>query len=233
MEHPRLNDAEARILGVLVEKSFTTPDQYPLSLNALRNGCNQKSNRDPVTSFVEAEVTVGLQGLVPKHLAGKVMEAGSRVEKFRHTANQALGVNARQLAVLAELLMRGPQAQGELRARVHRMVATATLPELQEAIDALIAAGLAQRVAPLPGSRAARYAQCLCPGLHAGAEPAAAVAAPSSSAPARAEASAPPSIASTPEAPEASSALELRVAALEREVAELRESLDELLTRPS
>lgn len=227
MERPRLNDVEARVLGVLVEKSFTTPDHYPLSLNALRNGCNQKSNRDPVTSYVEAEVVVGLQGLVPKHLAGKVVEAGSRVEKYRHTASDALGVKPRELAVLAELLMRGPQAQGELRARVHRMVPTATLPELQEALDDLIAAGLVRRAAPAPGSRAPRFAQLLGPDLHAESGSGASTEA------AEPEPTAPRPAPSPPPLREESPGLEDRVASLERDVRALREALEELQTRPS
>lgn len=161
-----LNDAEARVLGVLVEKALTTPDNYPLSLNALVNGCNQKSNRDPVTDLVEAEVVVALQGLTPKGLAGRVVQAGSRVEKFRHTANATLDVDDACLAVLAELLMRGPQSQGELRARVNRMAPTPTLPELQDRLQLLIARGFVERVAPAPGSRAERFAQRLAPGLH-------------------------------------------------------------------
>ena len=223
MSHPTLNDVEARVLGVLVEKAFTTPDHYPLSLNAIRVGCNQKSNRDPVTSYVEAEVVVGLQGLVPKHLAGKVMEAGSRVEKFRHTAKEGLRLDDGELAVLAELLMRGPQAQGELRARVHRMVPTATLPELQARLDALGEKGLVERIAPAPGSRAPRFLQLLSPGLH-DVEPRA-------GAPAAATPSDPAASSAVSESAGASAplGLEARVAEVERELAALRETVEGLL----
>jgi len=229
MTKPTLNDVEARILGVLIEKAFTTPDQYPLSLNAIRTGCNQKSNRDPQVDFVEAEVVVGLQGLVPKHCAGKVHEAGSRVEKYRHTAGNALGVEPGELAVLAELLMRGPQTQGELRARVHRMVPTPTLPELQARLESLQAKGLVESVAPLPGSRAGRHAQRLSPGLHA-TEPAPATGTPVAPAPRANPASAAPDRQSSMEP---NSVLERRVETLENEVKDLRAQLEGLLSELS
>ena len=214
---PRLNDAEARVLGVLIEKSLTTPNGYPLSLNATVNGCNQKSNRFPVTRFVEAEVTVALQGLVPKGLAGRVMGAGSRVEKFRHTANAALDLDDGCLSVLAELLLRGPQSPGELRARVHRMTSTKTLEILASRLDDMLAAGYVARVAPAPGTRAERYVQLLAPDLHAlDATP---VSEPS-------EASRP-----TPAAEPAGTSLEGRVKRLESQVREMGAKLDDLLTR--
>src|SRR5687768_5704520 len=118
---PELNAHEARLLGVLFEKERTTPDQYPLSLHALTAGANQNSNRDPMTDWSEAEVFVGVTGLMQKGLAGKVAPAGSRVEKFRHNARETLALDDRKLAILSELLMRGPQTQGELRARASRM----------------------------------------------------------------------------------------------------------------
>lgn len=210
-EIPRLLDIEARVLGVLIEKSLTMPDSYPLSLNALTNGANQKSNRHPVTSHAEGEVFVALEGLTVKGLAGRVVGAGSRVEKFRHAAADRLRLAPGPLAVLAELLLRGPQAPGELRARVHRMVATASLAELAPHIETLVEKGYAMRLAPAPGSRAERYVQKLCPELHP-LEGASAAATP---APAQTPAS------STP-------ALEARLEALEQEVARLRAELDEL-----
>ena len=112
-----LNGHEARALGVLIEKAFTTPDQYPLSLNATTNGCNQKSNRDPVTDFSEAEVRIALQGLRMKGLAGQSVPAGSRVERWRHNAMETLGIGEREAAVLAELLLQvlSAQAPGEVQ----------------------------------------------------------------------------------------------------------------------
>jgi uncharacterized protein YceH (UPF0502 family) len=219
MSLPKLNSHEARVLGVLIEKAQTTPEQYPMSLNAATAGANQKSNRHPVTDYLEAEVDVALQGLAAKLLAGKVVPSGSRVEKFRHNASETLGLDDAHLAVLAELLMRGPQQPGELRARAQRMAPTPTLDDLMGRLERLIAAGYVRRLAPTPGSRAERYAQLLCPEAHPVDEAAGAVAVPAASAPLR---------ASHPAAP-ASSGLEARVAALEAEVRELRAELDRLL----
>jgi uncharacterized protein YceH (UPF0502 family) len=210
---PKLNDAEARVLGVLIEKSLTTPDNYPLSINATINGCNQKSNRHPQVSFVEAEVVLALQGLVPKFLAGKIISAGSRVEKFKHTAVKTLGLDAEHLAILAELMMRGPQAAGDLRARVHRMASTPTLADLAPRLDTLVERGLLRTAPPAAGSRAARFAQMLCPDLHP-------IEAGEASAPAPGR-----SQAGTPASP----GLASRVERLENEVAQLRESLQGLL----
>jgi uncharacterized protein len=223
---PRLNDAEARVLGVLIEKSLTTPNGYPLSLNSAVNGCNQKSNRDPQTSFVEAEVVVALQGLVPKGLAGRVMRAGSRVESFRHTAHAGLGLEDGELAILAELLLRGPQAQGQLRARVDRMSPTPTLEELRARLDGLVTAGFVARVAPPPGTRAEHFVQLLAPDLHApgaAAKPELFAALASSASldsgePAESEGPAPP-------------ALEERMQRLETKVEEMGAKLDGLLAQ--
>ncbi len=160
-----LNAHEARVLGVLVEKSFTTPDQYPLSLNAATTGSNQKSNRNPVVVFSMAEVTVALQGLQMKQLAGASFPAGGRVEKWRHSAKEHLGLDDRSLAVLTELLIRGPQAPGELRTRASRMCPVATLDALSQVLDGLIAKGFAKRVPPGAGSRVERFGQCLAASL--------------------------------------------------------------------
>jgi uncharacterized protein len=166
MAQIQLNGHEARVLGVLIEKALTTPDQYPLSLHAATTGANQKNNRWPVTDYTEPEVHVALQGLVMKHLAGRVVAAGSRVDKYRHSAQEALGVDDAHLAVLAELLMRGPQQPGELRARVDRMAAVQAPEALQARLAKLIEKGYVKRVPPQPGERAERYVQVLCPDLH-------------------------------------------------------------------
>ena len=155
-----LNGHEARTLGVLVEKAFTTPDQYPLSLNALTNGCNQKSNRAPVTDYSEAEVTVALTGLRHKHLAGASLGAGSRVERWRHNALEGLKVGERALAVLAELLLRGPQAPGELRTRCNRMRSVPSQEDLAQVLAELEGLGMVERIR---GGRADRWGQTLCP----------------------------------------------------------------------
>lgn len=163
----QLNAHEARLLGVLFEKERTVPDQYPLSLNALTAGANQKNNRAPTTDWSEAEVLVGLTGLIHKGLAGKHNVAGSRVEKFRHNAREALSLDDAKLALLAELLMRGPQTAGELRTRASRMCELGSLEQVASRIAALCAAGLARRIEPGPGSRVERWMQLLAPDLHA------------------------------------------------------------------
>ena len=224
-----LNAHEARVLGVLIEKAFTTPDQYPLSLNALTNGCNQKSNRAPVTDYSEAEVTVALTGLRHKHLAGASLGAGSRVERWRHNALEGLKVGERALAVLAELLVRGAQAPGELRTRASRMRGLASLEELQKALDELAEQGLVRRVA---GGRADRWTQTLCPESgpaagegsmpsSSGAPVSSASAGPASSGPA----SSGPSGGGTSGASPSHDSPEERVARLERQLAQLAEQL--------
>ena len=212
-----LDPLEARVLGVLVEKELTTPDQYPLSENALTSGCNQKSNRDPVMDLSLAEVRLTIEGLRLKGLVGATHQAGGRVERYHHSARPVLGVDGTALAVLTELLLRGAQSPGELRARVSRMSAVGSLPELTRELEALESRGLVRRLAPLPGSRAARYEQLLC-------------------------SSAASPVAETPAVdrgtegdpvgpPAARPGLEARVAAVENEVARLRRSLDGLAAR--
>jgi uncharacterized protein len=156
-----LNGHEARVLGVLIEKGYCTPDQYPLTLNATTNGSNQKSNRHPVTDYSEAEVVIALTGLKFKHLVGASTPAGSRVEKYRHNAAEHLKLGDRELAVLAELLLRGPQAQGELRQRANRMRSIPGLDELSQVLASLMERGFVKRLPPAPGSRAERYGQLI------------------------------------------------------------------------
>ena len=158
----RLNEVEARLLGVLIEKEKTTPDGYPLTLNALRAAANQKSNRDPVVSWSEAEILVGVQGLVAKDLAEHLPPGtGARVERWSHRSADKLSLDSAQLAVLAELLLRGAQAPGELRQRANRMHALTSLADLTFVTDKLLARGLIRRLAPGAGSRAERWQHCL------------------------------------------------------------------------
>jgi len=218
-----LNAHEARVLGVLIEKALTTPDQYPLSLNATTNGCNQKSNRDPVVDFSEAEVTVGLQGLLHKHLGGSGYPSGGRVEKHHHNAQEHLSLDKHGLAVLAELLLRGPQAPGALRTRASRMQTFEDLEQLGRTLESLQAAGMVRRLPPAPGSRAERYVQLLAPDLHLDEGPVPSTPSPASVAPA--------SVPSSPAPPPAlggSNPLETRLTALETEVASLRAALSDL-----
>ncbi len=214
-----LNPHEARVLGVLIEKALTTPDQYPLSLNAITNGCNQKSNRDPMVDFSEAEVRVGLQGLLHKHLAGSGFPAGGRVEKHHHNARANLSLDVHELAVLGELLLRGPQAPGALRTRASRMQGFEDLEHLGRTLDSLQAAGLVRRLPPAPGSRAESYVQLLAPDLHLGED-----LIPDTPSPA--------TLAPTPTAGVSTGGgsvpVETRLTALESEVASLRRSLAHL-----
>jgi uncharacterized protein YceH (UPF0502 family) len=209
----RLDPNEARVFGVLIEKALTTPDQYPLTVNSATNGANQKSNRDPVLALSEDEVAAALEHLEQKYMARKVFPMNSRVEKFCHNGKDALNLEAAGLAVLAELLMRGPQTPGDLRARAARMVAVDSLDQLAGILNTLVERGFVQRLPPLPGSRAERYVQLLSPGLHPLEPPAGAYAA----SPRPVEPAAP--------------GLTERVAALEAEVARLREQLQALADR--
>lgn len=226
-----LNEHEQRALGVLIEKQLSTPDQYPLSLNALRAGCNQKSNREPVTDYSEAELIVALQGLEAKGLSQRLPAGfGSRVERFEHSLEAALAITDKaQLAVLAELLVRGPQAPGELRQRASRMRKLGDLAELGFVLDKLAFQKLVKRLPPGLGSRSERWGHTLGAALEAGA------AAPASAEelverhggvePTAAPAPAPPSAQTTPAAAPAAESLEARVDRLERQLRSLAEQL--------
>ena len=212
-----LNSHEARVLGVLIEKGYTTPDQYPLTLNAATNGSNQKSNRDPVVDFSEAEVHIALQGLRMKGLVGVSVPAGSRVEKFRHNAQEIFKIGERAIAVLAALLLRGPQTGGELKTRTKRMRDIPDSDALNAVLEELESVGF---IEPIGGGRATRYRQLLCPELHP--DGAAAASGPTTST-SQAIPSTPP--AATPAQPDRVAALEARVDELERIVSNLREEL--------
>jgi uncharacterized protein YceH (UPF0502 family) len=132
---PELGLVEQRVLGVLVEKAKTTPETYPLSLNALVTGCNQKSNRSPVVNLSESDVEEGLASAQKKGLAIKI--TGGRVERWRHALYEAWNVDKVELAILAELLLRGPQTEGELRGRASRMEPIADLETLRAKLRTL------------------------------------------------------------------------------------------------
>ncbi|MEO6434666.1 MAG: DUF480 domain-containing protein [Tepidisphaeraceae bacterium] len=159
----QLTPTEARVLGVLIEKSTTTPEQYPLSLNAITNGSNQKSNREPVLSLTDDAVFDAVEALREKQLVVRVDTVGSRVHKYKHQAGETLHCRGGELAILAELLLRGPQTLGELRGRASRMQPLATLDDATAMLRALMehAEPLARELPPSPGSRAERYAQLL------------------------------------------------------------------------
>ncbi|HKS75047.1 MAG TPA: YceH family protein [Terriglobales bacterium] len=126
-----LNPIEVRVLGALVEKDITTPDYYPLSLNALVNACNQKNNRDPVMDLDEDVVRDALVGLQQRKLAGPAGGADSRVTKYEHRLQEAFNFTRGETAVLCVLLLRGPQTPGELRSRTERMFRFETLDDVQ------------------------------------------------------------------------------------------------------
>jgi len=133
-----LDDAEVRILGCLIEKELTTPEYYPLSLNSLTNACNQKSNRNPIVSFDEADVAQGLEGLQAKGLARKTLTAGSRVTKYLHTVLDRFDLSRQEIAIICELLLRGPQTMGELRTHAERMSPFEGLEEVEKKLQALM-----------------------------------------------------------------------------------------------
>jgi hypothetical protein len=136
-----LNEVEVRVLGCLIEKSFTTPDYYPLTLNALTNACNQKSNRNPVMSLEETTVVRGLDDLRKKGLSEKVLKADSRVPKYQHNFMSQFGLSRGQSAILCELMLRGPQTGGEIRSRSERMNKFEDLDEVEEILAGLMEAG--------------------------------------------------------------------------------------------
>ncbi len=144
---PALGVHERRVLGVLVEKAKTTPDVYPLSLNGLITGCNQKSNRDPLLALGNAEVQAALDDLKAKGYVQQLM-GGGRVDKFKHTLYETLNVDKVQLAILAELLLRGAQTEGELRARASRMEPIADLETLRGQLRLLSERGLVVFLGP-------------------------------------------------------------------------------------
>ncbi len=137
---PALTLIERRVLGVLVEKAKTTPDVYPLSVNAVVTGCNQKSNRDPVLDLNEVEIEDALTGMQPKGLTTRI--TGGRVERWRHNLYEVWQVNKVELAVLAELLLRGAQTEGELRGRASRMEPIEDLETLRQVLPPLAERGL-------------------------------------------------------------------------------------------
>ena len=158
-----LNPVEARVLGCLVEKELTTPEYYPLSLNALTNACNQKSNRDPVMALEDEDVVKALDGLRFKQLA-VVSADGGRVPKYRHLLAEKLQLVEPELALICELLVRGPQTVGELRNRGERMHPFADLAAVEEILNELMEREqpLVARLARQAGRKEGRYAQLFC-----------------------------------------------------------------------
>ncbi len=210
MHFGELTEVEQRVLGCLIEKRWTTPDQYPLSLNALRLACNQSTNRDPVTDYDEAAVRAAVERLSRYGLARLASGAGSRATKYRHLAEDGLKLDREQLALLCVLLLRGPQTPGELKGRSDRMAHLATLQDVDRVLGELAERGYVERLERRPGQKEDRYRQLLGGGgeveVPAGAEAEPAVAAAGGD-----------------------GDLEIRVSALEAEVSTLRAQLARLL----
>lgn len=199
-----LSDVEVRVLGALVEKDITTPDYYPLSLNALVNACNQKNNRDPVMALNEDAVRAALDSLQAQRLAGPASGADSRVTKYEHRLQEVFNFDRRETAILCVLLLRGAQTPGELRGRTERMYrfeeledVVATLEKLSQRDPALVAVLPRQ-----PGTKESRYVHLLS---------------------GRPEAATMPVAASAPVTQDSD-----RVERLEQEVAELRKEVHEI-----
>ncbi len=153
--------AEIRVLGCLLEKQRTTPDQYPLSLNALRLACNQATNRDPVVEYDEPTIRSALDELSRRGWVRLASGAGSRAVKYRQLFEEALGLAEDELAVLTVLMLRGPQTLGELKQRTERMHRFGSLEDVAGTLDALAARELAARQPRKPGQKDDRYAQLL------------------------------------------------------------------------
>jgi uncharacterized protein len=225
---PVLSLAERRILGVLAEKQKTTPDSYPLSLNALVTGCNQKSNRDPILNLTDVDVEEALGSLQKKGLAIRLTGSG-RVEKWRHNLYEAWQIDKVEMAVLAELLLRGPQTEGELRSRASRMDNIADLDALRLVLRLLTQRRLVVYLTP-----EGRRGTTLTHGFHAPDELArlrAAQPVEPPAAPAAPAISAAVPVAAPPAPPPAPAVSVQEVAALRAELAEARDEIAALKTR--
>jgi uncharacterized protein YceH (UPF0502 family) len=169
-----LDAVEIRVLGCLVEKQRTTPDQYPLSLNALRLACNQSTNRDPVLELDEPTVRTALDRLGRRGYTRLASGPGSRAVKFRHLLDDALGLSGEELSLLCVLMLRGPQTPGELKGRSERLHRFESLDRIDEVLAALAERELVRRLERRPGQKEQRYEQLLGaeaspPGPEAGA----------------------------------------------------------------
>ena len=212
--NPLLNEVEVRVLGALLEKEITTPDYYPLSLNALVNACNQKSNRDPAMNLEESAVRDALRVLHDNSLARSVSAADSRVTKYEHRLQEAFNFDRREAAIFCELLLRGPQTPGELRNRAERMHHFDDLAEAQSVIQRLMnrQPPLAKVLPRQAGTKESRYVHLLSGDVQIEA-----TAAPETAAPER----------NTRESRETRDSTD-KLSRLESELAELRQHVAEL-----
>jgi uncharacterized protein len=215
---PTLEPAEIRVLGALIEKQITTPDYYPLTLNALTNACNQINNRDPVVAFDETTVVRAVDALREKRLATLFTGQESRVAKYKHALTDVLLLTPAELAVLCVLMLRGPQTLGELRTRCERLFAFDTLAEVEETLSALAGRQPQPLVIKLPrqpGTKESRFVHLLSARVET---PTA-----DTEAPAKVEPASPAPRADT----ERIARLEDEIAALRSEVAELQKNYSE------
>jgi len=203
----RLDPAELRVLGCLIEKQRTTPEQYPLTLNSLRLACNQATNRDPVMELGEAEVRAAVQGLSGRGYARLATGPGSRTAKYRQLFGETLDLLPSELALLAVLMLRGPQTAAELKARSERLHRFAANEDVEQTLARLAERELVQELARQPGRREERWTHLLAD------EPRREVTSPSF---------APPSAAPPADGP---TALEQRLAQIEERLAELERRL--------
>ena len=157
----QLSDVEVRILGCLMEKEATTPDNYPLSLNALTNACNQLSNREPVMSLGEDAVKWAVNSLRQQSLVRAIQPSDARVMKFQHLVTEKLDLDQPACAVLCVLMLRGPQTLGEIKTRTNRLAEFTSLGDVEAAVSGLIARELTVEMARRPGQKETRYAHLL------------------------------------------------------------------------
>ncbi len=203
-----LDPVEVRILGCLIEKQRTTPDQYPLSLNGLRLACNQATNRDPVVDYDEPTIRAAIEKLSRRGWVRLASGPGGRVAKYRHLLDDALGRVPSQIALLGVLMLRGAQTPGELKSRVERIYPFGSLEDIQRALDALAEHELVEKLPRRPGQSQDRYVQLLGGDGGSGAGE-------------------PERSTNVESVYQTQSPLEERVARLEEQVAELQRALEE------
>jgi uncharacterized protein len=201
----QLDTAETRVLGALLEKEIGTPDYYPLSLNALVNACNQKSNREPVVSYDEDTVETALAGLREKGLAVRITGSDSRVPKHAQRFTEKFNLGRREAAVMCVLMLRGPQTVGELRGRTERLYTFDDLEAVEGTLNRLAEMGFVQRLPRQAGFKESRFTQLLAGDVEVSEE--------------------------APAAPERGTSEKERIAALEAGLAELRSAFEEFRKR--
>jgi len=217
--------AELRVLGSLLEKQRTTPDAYPLTLNALRLACNQSTNRDPVVDYDEPTIRESLDHLIRRRWARAASGAGSRAAKFRHLFDETLSLARDETAVLTVLMLRGPQTVGELKGRAERLHAFAELGAVIETLERLRERELVEALGRRPGEKQERWRQLVGGDSEAGG---ATVFSEGDGDEARAPAATPPSAGAPSDGAPSSAELAERLAQLEREVTTLRTELTQL-----